>query len=144
MGTASRYASLYERLVANTVEDEDGCWIWQGMDHKGDPTFTMRNGKPHPERLYAHRVMLELVTGFYFPFDQAGHWRCFKPRCIRPDCLRIETLAENLSTRRGYAPAKGSWIPVLFPTPEKQREDAIEHSLDQPGILSYPHDPIPF
>lgn len=75
--------------------------------------------------------MLEETTGYLFPFDEAGHYRCFKPQCIRPDCLRIETQAENLSTRRGYAPTEaGRWIPVLFPTPARELADAIDEFLD--------------
>lgn len=122
-----RYASLYERLVANTVVDEQhGCWIWTGPVDNHYPRVTVRlPGVPHPVKVQAHRAMLELSTGYYFPFDEAGHYRCFNPLCIHPDHLRIETPAENLSTRRGYAPCEGRWIPVLFPTPERLMDESI-------------------
>lgn len=121
-----RYASLYARLVANTREDEDGCWIWTGRTNGRYPVFCERQpGKLHPVKRYAHRAMLEEVTGWLFPFDEAGHYRCFKPLCIRPDCLRIETPAENLSTRRGYAPCEGRLIPVLFPHPRRELDESI-------------------
>ncbi len=98
----ARYRSLYERLVANTRVD--------------GRTMTL---KPH-------RLMLEITTGYYFPFDEAGHYKCFNPLCINPDHLRIETMAENLSSRRGYKPCEGRWIPVLFPTPERELQDAAD------------------
>lgn len=150
MGRPPIYPSTYARLVANTEEDADGCWIWTGSVNRGYPTFSMRiQGLPHPRSLYAHRVMLEEVHGFYFPFDHAGHWRCYKPLCIRPDCLRVETVAENLSDRRGYAPTKGRWLPVLFPTEKKQLEDRIDTFLDAyfaglTGERFEPHTACPF
>lgn len=126
------YDSRYERLVANTEEDADGCWIWKGRTHRGYPVFTQREpGRPHPVKRYAHRAMLEEVTGYLFPFDEAGHYRCFKPACIHPDHLRIETSAENLSSRRGYAPCAGRWIPVLFPTPARQAAEEIDAHLEK-------------
>lgn len=137
-----QYASLFERLVANTREDGDGCWIWTGRTNGRYPVFTQRqDGKPHPVKLYAHRAMLEEVTGWLFPFDEAGHYRCFKPLCIHPGHLRIETQAENLATRR-TAPAGdvGCWIPTLFPTARRQALEAIDAHLDwcdaHPGPLA--------
>jgi len=125
------YSSMFARLAANTVEDDDGCWIWQGRTNKGYPVFTRRvPGRAHPVPVYAHRVMLEETTGYLFPHDEAGHYRCFKPLCIRPDCLRIETQAENLSARRGYAPCAGRWIPVLYPTPARELAERIDLFLD--------------
>ena len=132
MEARRRYSSLYERLVANTREDDDGCWIWQGSTNGRYPVFTQREpGKPHPARRYAHRAMLEEWHGYYFPLDEAGHWRCYKPLCIRPDCLRIETQAENLSGRRGYAECKGRWIPILWPTERRELDDRLDEMLER-------------
>jgi len=143
--TGRKYIDNYHRLVANTVEDEDGCWIWTGQTRRGYPRMSMRvPGRRSPIQVAAHRVMLEEWTGFYFPFDEGGHYRCFKPLCIRPHCLRVETKAENLSGRRGYAEAKGRWIPVLFPTPARIEAEEIDAALEQAPGLSLPGDPIPF
>lgn len=128
------YDSLYARLVANTEEADNGCWLWTGRTNRsnGYPVFTAREpGAPHPVKRYAHRAMLEETTGYLFPFDQAGHYRCFNPLCINPDHLRIETTAENLSSRRGYAPCQGRWLPVLFPTPAREVADRIDDWLDR-------------
>lgn len=126
------YQTLFERLVANTREDADGCWIWTGRTNGRYPVFTERQaGRPHPVVRYAHRAMLEEITGWLFPFDEAGHYRCFKPLCIRPGCLRVETKAENLATRRILpASGQGCWIPTLFPTARRLELEAIDAHLD--------------
>jgi len=146
---ARLYASLYERLVANTIVDEDGCWIWQGVIAKanGYPRLAMRvPGRSHPVQVAAHRKMLEITTGWLFPFDEAGH-KCYKQACIRPDCLRIETRAENMDQQRnriGYN-HDGRWIPVLFPTPERLLDEAAERAWEGIGTVVHPIDePCPF
>lgn len=122
-----RYRNLYERLVANTrVEGE--CWLWTGHGTRYPKLRIYRDGKR--QTVYAHRLMLEITTGWHFPFDEAGHYRCFNPKCINPDHLQIETPAENLSTRRGYAAVEGRMIPVLFPTFERQLQDAADAAWD--------------
>lgn len=133
--TRPKYTTQYERLVANTRVDQDGCWIWTGATgSNGYPRFTERvPGRAHPVATAAHRRMLEITSGWLFPFDEAGHYRCFKPLCIRPDCLQIETPAENLGTRRGYAACEGRMIPVLFPTPGRMLEALIDRVWESPG-----------
>lgn len=134
MKNATRYSSLFERLVANTREEGD-CWIWTGAVRTHYPSMTVRiPGRPHPVPVRPHRVMLEIVTGWLFPFDEAGHYRCFNPLCIRPCHLRIETSAENLSDRRGYAPCAGRMIPVLFPTADRLLDEAAGRAWSTPGI----------
>lgn len=135
------YASMYERLVANTVVEGE-CWLWTGKLHRsgGYPRMSARVDGKH-KTLRPHRVMLEEVHGWYFPFDEAGHYVCFHPRCIAPHHLRIETPAENLSTRRGYKECEGSWIPALFPTEARLLQEAADHAWDYPG---HPGDECPF
>lgn len=142
------YSTLYERLVANTRVDEDGCWIWTGAKRRQYPSLNIRVDGKH-QTVSAHRKMLEISTGWLFPLDEAGHWHCFKPLCIHPDHLRIESVAENLSTRRGYKPCQGGLIPVLFPTPERLRDEALDAFIDAAwdgigGAVTAPNDPCPF
>lgn len=129
-----RYGSRLERLIANTIVDDDGCWIWFGRkDKDGYGLMAERvEGKEHPVAIRVHRAMLEEWHGYYFPHDEAGHAICYKPACIRPDCLEIQAPAHNLAERRGYAAPKDGkrWIPVLYPTPAREEAERIDAFLD--------------
>lgn len=143
---ARQYPSLFLRLVANTIEDDDGCWIWQGRTWRGYPVLSVRT-EPRPatpKKFYAHRLMLEEVHGYYFPYDEAGH-HCYKTACIRPDCLEVQTSAHNRAMRRNTLPDKPGkrWIPVLFPTPQRLLEEAIDDCIDN-GIHHPAGEPCPF
>lgn len=119
------YASLYDRLVANTVlaipDDPSSCWLWQGSTTKGGyPRLTIRvPGRAKPVRILAHRAMLEEFHDIWFPFDEAGH-TCHQPLCINPMHLEVQTRAFNMMDRRGCGDYnyKGCMIPVLFPRSE--------------------------
>lgn len=139
------YPNTWARLMANSVVDErTGCWVWTGHSHRGYPLITLRMPhKPHPVKIRAHRLALELYHGYEFPFDEAQH-DCCNTLCIRPGDGhgRIVTQAENLSLRRGYAhvTTKRPWIPVLFPTSERERNEALDALIDihnsTPGFVS--------
>lgn len=143
MARPRTYNTLYERLVANTDEPENGqaCWLWSGaLVRGGYPKMSRREpGKKSPNTVRAHRTMLEEIHAIDFPLDEGGHL-CYNVRCINPDHLEVETSAFNLSARRGYAECKGSMIPTLFP-----RVDALaaaaERAWDEPGE---PADDPPF
>lgn len=118
-----RYASLYERLVANTrlavPNNPASCWIWTGpVGSGGYPQICVR--KPEgPRNVQAHRAMLEEFHDILFPFDEAGHC-CGNPLCISPlsGHLEVQTRAQNMAEQRfGFAVVntEKSWIPVLFP-----------------------------
>jgi len=56
--STDRYASMWERLVANThePENEQACWPWSAqLDRYGYPRFALRLPfKPYPVNLMAH------------------------------------------------------------------------------------------
>lgn len=89
--------------------------------------------------------MLEIVTGWLFPFDEGEH-TCFNTSCINPDHLRIVTKTENTWTRRTFPGKKdGCWIPVLFPTPERLLDEAAERAWEGIGTVVHPaNEPCPF
>jgi hypothetical protein len=133
-GRPPTYANLFERLRANCEPNEfTGCWEWTGhLDRYGYPRCTLRQANDIPRGFFAHRLMLELAYGYYFPFDEAGH-NCNNPACIHPVHLEIQTKALNLSERRGYLPLKpgASWIPVLYPIPDWTPHPVIMQLLAQ-------------
>lgn len=133
------YATLFERLVANThaPDSDNGCWIWAGCLRNGYGAVTVRMpGRKNPVRRAAHRVMLEEILDMEFPLDEGGHL-CYDTRCANPDHLEVQTRLFNLSDRRGYAGSEGCMIPVLFPRRDLLDEAACA-AWDSPGIACDP------
>jgi hypothetical protein len=116
-----RYASLYQRLVANTVLAEPdnplSCWLWTGhTQYNGYPRLCIRR-EEGPRHVQAHRAMLEELLDAVFPFDEGGHL-CGNPCCVSPLHLEVQTRAHNMAEQRAGVAAPSadrSWIPVLFP-----------------------------
>lgn len=133
-GRRPTYRNLYERLVANTTlsreDDPSSCWLWTcACDRYGYPRIGFRTDDGRVKKFYAHRLMLELSTGFQFPYDEAGHL-CGNPSCINPSHLEIQTKSFNLSERRGYMAKKpGCFIPTLFPIDDPLQLTALEDDI---------------
>lgn len=95
-----RYASLHERLVANTSEPENGqgCWLWTGSrDRWGYGRFTVRT-PVGPRNRMAHIAMYESVVGPVPEGMQLDHL-CHNECCINPDHLEPVTPKENCRRR---------------------------------------------
>jgi len=100
-----KYASMFERLVANTAEPEtdQGCWVWIAACGKRPgkeyPRMNARvNGKHRSLR--PHRVMAQLFEEFELEVvDEVDHL-CFNIQCINPDHLEVVPRIVNLSRRR--------------------------------------------
>ena len=100
-----RYATIFERLVANTAEPESvqGCWDWTGAiddrPGRGYARINMRVDGKH-KSLRAHRVMAQVFHDKPLtPEDEVDHL-CFNVRCVSPDHLLVCSKRENLSRRR--------------------------------------------
>jgi hypothetical protein len=98
------YATLWDRLCANIVIDELGCWIWIGPTRRhggGDrPMITMRvagGGRAtQPKNYNAARIMCEQVHGpAPGPEYDASHLCEDEWLCICPDHVIWETKKEN-------------------------------------------------
>lgn len=130
-GRPKTYGTLYERIVANTrLQEEDNpnsCWLWKGAVNPYPNMAVRENGKLR--NLRPHRAMLEIVTGFLFPFDEAGHL-CDNHLCCNPDHLEIQTSAHNKWTRKYVAGIwknlQASWVPTLFPNEDELQLAANE------------------
>jgi hypothetical protein len=138
-GRPPTYPTLFDRLMAHVeVNEFTGCWEWTGYKDRWEyPKITMRvDGKP--QGMYAHRLMLELAHGYYFPHDEAGHL-CDNPRCIYPGHLEIQTTAFNLSERKAYMHKnfKACMIPTLYPIEDWKPNPIIE-------AIVRPSDECPF
>lgn len=100
-----RYATLYERIVANTAEptSEQGCWLWTGRhDGKRGGEYgrmnVRENGRHHTRQ--PHRVMAALVEGRELhPDEETVEHLCRVTLCCNPDHLVLLSRSEN-STRK--------------------------------------------
>lgn len=73
------------------IEDESGCWLWQGSLTRGygrikvDGDFKM-----------AHRTVLEATTGREIPEELEVDHLCRVKHCVNPDHLEAVTASENV------------------------------------------------
>jgi hypothetical protein len=100
-----KYATIFERLVANTAEPEStqGCWVWtaaaDNRPGRGYARINLRVDGKH-RSLRAHRVMAQVFHDKPLtPADEVDHL-CYNVLCINPDHLEVCTKRENLSRRR--------------------------------------------
>jgi DNA-binding XRE family transcriptional regulator len=93
------HTHLLERVLANVMTNENGCWIWTAARTQGGYGALWLDG----EVRYAHRVVgviflgLDEKTGLYVMHD------CDTPACCNPNHLRLGTHRANMED----ASAKG-------------------------------------
>lgn len=101
-----RYASLWDRLVAN-IRIEGDCWTWTGpvRRHGGGhrPALSLRvpgGGRAtNPKQHNAARLMCTLVHGEAPEGHEASHLCRDNWLCVSPDHLIWETKKENIARR---------------------------------------------
>lgn len=141
----ARYASLYERLVANTTCDgEQACWIWTGqVGTNKRPQLNIRRDGKH-RTCNAAREMLNL----FYVLDseaEASHLCTVSWLCINPDHLVPETKQQNMARRWGKPlPAGRTWAPRVAVDPTidgdgNNREDITGSILTAPSIAPTLH-----
>jgi hypothetical protein len=98
-----KYASLFDRLVANSVkpddQNENGCWVWTGRtDGKRYPYGRMNvrvEGKHTTTAPHCEMEKLFREDGLLCPETETIDHLCFNTLCINPDHWQIKTRAEN-------------------------------------------------
>lgn len=146
----ARYASLYERLVANTsCECDGGCWLWTGkVEANGRPRMNIRREGRH-RSVNPAREMLNL----FYVLDsetEASHLCTTSYLCINPDHLVPETKQQNMARRWGKPVPEGRvWAPRVAVDPEpwgfaidgdgNNREDVTGLLLTAPAIAPTLH-----
>lgn len=91
-----RAQDLRARLVSMVkVDDESGCWIWQGgVNKKGHPRLHLHgDGQKHP------RVELLRLDGRWKPTTHCTRTTCDDLRCVAPDHARQLTAKQYLRER---------------------------------------------
>lgn len=89
------HATVMAMLLSNTIEDDNGCMVWQGRRdrHGYGIVQTMRDGENRSTQ-FAHRLMIQARESS----DLAGlhtHHKCNTRACIKPDHLEPVTIQQN-------------------------------------------------
>lgn len=96
-----RYASLYERLIANSEKAEDqnenGCWLWTGKTDKKPWPYGQLNVRVSGKHttLRAHRAMFGEILRRPLLTDETVDHLCGQWLCVNPDHLEIVSREEN-------------------------------------------------
>lgn len=107
-----KYASMYERLVANSEkpddQNENGCWVWTGRHTKAYGRVNLwRDGKH--TTCAAHREMENLFRDEPLDgFEETVDHLCGNTLCINPDHWEVVPNAEN-ARRSILANPRGIW-----------------------------------
>lgn len=90
-------ADLRDKIVACSIPDENGCWIWQkATDRDGYGRVTVSR-----KRFMAHRISYQAFIGEIPPGLVIDHFKCDTPPCVNPIHLRPTTNRENLLRGNG-------------------------------------------
>ena len=102
--TRSPYPSLFDRLLANSLHDEDsGCWLWLGAKkYNGYGVISIRENGRHRKAL-AHRIAYQAIRGPIPPLHDLDHaTTCVARCCINPEHLRPVPYLEHRA-RTGFS-----------------------------------------
>lgn len=94
MSRAPRDMPLWDRIAMHSVEDENGCWVWQrarNSDGYGVMGFEGRVGS-------THRLSYEAFVGD-IPVGLELDHLCSNRACVRPD--HLEPVPHAVNIRRG-------------------------------------------
>lgn len=105
---------IKDRIRRLSVDDENGCWIWQGATNKSGygqiQTGRQVGGGPK----FAHRISYEEHNG-KIPEGMVVDHLCYKENgysnklCVNPEHLEVVTQSEN--QRRSWARKKqDGWV----------------------------------
>lgn len=147
----SRYASLYERLVANTIvpesQNSNGCWIWIRKLRKGYGRLNVwQDGRVRSRT--AHRLMEGVFLRRPLRLDETLDHLCGCCACCNPDHWQGETNARNAQLRQHrWGNQRNGAISTTLPL--TAAEDPLQRAADDAwegigSVLCAPTDPCPF
>ena len=102
------HTHLLERVLANVMTNENGCWIWMAARTQGGYGALWLDG----EVKYTHRVVGVLCLALDENSGQYVLHNCDTPACCNPNHLRLGSHQENMAD----ASAKGRLSKKLTPT----------------------------
>jgi hypothetical protein len=126
MHGSTRGMSVFDRIKCRTVEDSDGCWIWQG-GCTGNGYASLRRAPDTGKQGLCHRIMYRAVHGELLPGQVVMH-TCDKKRCVNPDHLVAGTHTDNMVDKS----RKGRCLAILTPA---QVLEIRRKSRDGVGVM---------
>lgn len=108
--TTEEWDRIVTLCITRSVEDDNGCWIWQGATDGAGRACIMFRGKK------TTLARLSLTADGVLALDDtlcACH-DCDNVACVRPDHLCVGTQSQNMQDsydrdRRPHAFAAGKW-----------------------------------
>lgn len=96
----ARFEFVEEKLKNYIVDEETGCWNWQGKIKTtrggyGQITLYMRDRNPKKRTFATHRVSYAFHNG-EDPKSLCVLHSCDNPSCMNPDHLSLGTHADNM------------------------------------------------
>lgn len=82
--------TVEERLLSKIIVDDEGCWLWQGVQNGKGYGYIRHNNLKRG----VHRVSYEIYIG---PIPEGMHidHLCRVRHCCNPEHLEAVTVAEN-------------------------------------------------
>jgi hypothetical protein len=116
-------AGLIAALYARAIEDENGCYIWQGTIASNGYGRVQVGSRT----VAAHRRVLALTLGREIPLGIDACHHCDVRPCIRAEHLFEGTRSENMldASSKGRNPAQVHPELMYFATPEGKRRRAV-------------------
>lgn len=85
----------YERIMANVVVDDNGCWLWKGTkDGRGYGRISLYRLGKKVVKERTHRIMYMAVHG-PIPNDMVVRHKCDVKACCNPYHLELGTKSDN-------------------------------------------------
>jgi hypothetical protein len=97
----SKYGSMQERIIANSVLAEHGdCWLWMGARLKsGYGRMNVMTPAGEHFATLAHRVSYRAFKGGE-TYEKDVHHVCGNRSCVNPEHLQVMSHRENCATGR--------------------------------------------
>lgn len=130
-----------QRILDNTTEDENGCWIWNRSRNSAGYGHFSEDGKAW----LAHRYAYVCVNGYIDDGLVVRH-KCHNTACCHPDHLQAGTNRDNYHDslerhREACKKQRKTWI-IAGVKYDTAREASAATGIHQGTICKYTYDGV--